>query len=90
MVQGNTSGFAQRDAGAKHRADIFGRAPQATHCEQMVLMWLIDRSWYALNCRGVPRHYQPWKTPDKTCARPKKQDFLKPWNYTNYFIYRLL
>jgi hypothetical protein len=30
-------------AGAKHRADIFGRAPQATHFEHMVL-WLIDRA----------------------------------------------
>ena len=35
-------------AGAKHRADIFGRAPQAAHCEHMVLTWLMDRSWYAL------------------------------------------
>jgi hypothetical protein len=62
----------RQTAGAKHRADIFGRAPQATHCEHMALMWMIDRSWYALNCTGVPRHYQPCKTPDKTCTRPKK------------------
>ena len=63
-------------AGAKHRADIFGRAPQATHCEHMMLMLLINRSWYALNCRGVPRHYQPCKTPIKPAQGQKSKNFL--------------
>jgi hypothetical protein len=73
-------------ASAKHRADIFGRAPQVTHCEHMLLMWLIDRNWYALNCRIVPRHCQPCKTPGKTSTRSKKWGIFKPWKHTGYFF----